>query len=246
MRTPGTNYFNLGLRLTLTFATLIVLLLGGNALVIWQFHITRNETERLTGANQQLIEVLRLQASLLSFHQRLDDLALSMDVRRLVTEAESLRRALHQQTQQTRTAIANLPSGTVVDPSFLPTLDAIDVTLPSELDAILETAKSGDWATIHPRLSDELSRIETETAILINGINQQASGELARCVAEIGNVQRRILVIVPATALSTFFIAAFLGWSIARRVISSAQRLPTVAPKNSVRLQNQRDTGETA
>jgi len=219
MRTTGNGSLSLGPRLTLTFFTLVVLILGGNALVVWQFHITRNQTDRLTGANQELIEVLRLQATLLSFHRRLDDLALSMDVRRLVTEAESLRGSLHEQTQQTRTAIANLPSGTVVDPSFLPTLDAIDVTLPSELDAILALAKSGDWAVIHPRLGNELNPIETETAILVNSINQQASGELSRAVAEMRSVQRRILIIMPATALSTFFIAAFFGWSIARRFI---------------------------
>ena len=215
----STHYFNLGPRLTFTFATLIVLILAGNALVVWQFHLTRNQTDRLTGANQQLIEVLRLQASLLSFHRRLDDLALSMDVRRLDTEAESLRRALHEQTQQTRTAIATLRSGTIVDPSFLPTLDTIDVTLPSELEAILGLAKSGNWAVIHPRLGNELSPIETQTAALVNSINQQASSELARAVAEMRNVQRRILVIVPATALSTFLIATLLGWSVARRII---------------------------
>src|SRR5262244_1395662 len=96
----GTNHLNLGRQLTLTLATLIVLILGGNALVVWQFHRTREQTDRLTGANQQLIEVLGLQASLLSFHRRLDDLALSMDVHRLVVETESLRRALHEQTQQ--------------------------------------------------------------------------------------------------------------------------------------------------
>jgi signal transduction histidine kinase len=215
----GTGNFNLGLRLTLTFSALVALILGGNALVVWQFHIIRNQTDRLTGANQQLIEILRLQSALLSFHRQLDDLALSMDERRLVTEAESLRQTLHEQTQQTRTALANLPPASAVDPSFLPTLDAIDVTLPSELKAILELGKSGNWAVIHPRLSNELNPIETETAILVNSISQQTSGELARGVAEMTNVQRRIVVIVPATALSTFFIAAFLGWSMARRMI---------------------------
>jgi len=219
MGRAGTSSFNFGPRLTLTFATLIVLILGGNALVVSQFHITRNETDRLTGANQQLIAVLRLQANLLSFHRRLDDLARSMDLHRLVTEAESLRRTLQEQTQQTRAAIANLPSGTVVDASFLPTLDTIDVTLTSEIEAILDLAKSGDWGRIQPRVGNELNPIETQTAILVNSINQQASEELARGVAEMSSVQRRILVIVPATALSTFFIAAFFGWSIARRFI---------------------------
>ena len=219
MRAKGTNYFNLGPRLTFTFAALIVLLLGGNALVVWQFRIARNQTDRLTGANQQLIEVLRLQASLLSFHRRLDDLARSMDERRLMTEAEPLRRALQEQTHQIRTAIASQPSTKVVDPAFLPTLDTIDITLAAELEAILELAKSGDWAVIQLRLANELNPVETQTAILVNSINQQSNEDLARGVAEMGSVERRILVIVSATALSTFFIATFFGWSIARHMI---------------------------
>lgn len=219
MATAGISPFNLGPRLTLIFAALIVLILGGNALVLLQFHIVRNETDRLAGANRQLIAVLGLQANLLSFHRRLDDLARSMELSRLVTEAASLRAALQEQTQQTRTAIARLPSGTVVDPSFLPTLDTIDVILPSEIDGILELAKSGDWGPIQPRVGNELSPIETQTAILVNSINQQASEELVRGVAKMSSVQRGILIIVPATALATFFIAAFFGWSIAQRFI---------------------------
>ena len=219
MGTAGTSSFNLGPRLTLTFATLIVLILGGNALVVSQFQMTRNETDRLTGANQQLIAVLRLQANVLSFHRRLDELARSMDVSRLVTGAESLRGTLREQTQQTRTEIASLPSGTIVNPLFLPTLDTIDVALPGEIDAIVELAKSGDWGAIQPRVANELSPNEDQTAILVDSINRQASGELARAVEETRSIQRRILIIVPATALATFFIATFFGWSIARRFI---------------------------
>ena len=219
MRTAGNSAFNLGPRLVFTFVMLIVLILGGNALVVWQFQMTSNEAARLTGANQQLIAVLRLQAILLSYHRRLDDLARSMDMRRLVTEAKSLRGTLRQQTQQITTAIASLPSGTVVDPSFLPTIDAIDITLPAEVEAIVELAKSGDWGDIRPRLDNELNPIETQAAILVNSINQQASEELERGIAEMKSTQRRILVIVPATALSTFLTATFFGWSIARRLI---------------------------
>src|SRR5262245_54809855 len=112
------DYFNIGPRLTLAFALLITLILAGNALVIWQFHRARLQTDRLTGANQRLIAVLQLQVGLLSFHQRLNDLARSGDAHNLITEAEPLRRALEEQAQQTRTAIANRPPGTQVDPAF--------------------------------------------------------------------------------------------------------------------------------
>src|SRR5258707_10526152 len=110
MKSPDRNYFNIGRRLTLTLALLIALILGGNGLVISQFARARLQTGRLTGVSQQLIAVLRLQESLRSFHQRLNEIVQSKDAYRLVSEARPLRAALLEQTRQTRTTLAYLPS----------------------------------------------------------------------------------------------------------------------------------------
>jgi signal transduction histidine kinase len=219
MKSSDAGYLNIGPRLTLAFAALIGLILGGNGLVIWQFHTARVQTQRLTGANQQLIAVLQLQVSLLSFHERLDDLARSGDAQRLATEAEPLRRVLREQTQQTRMAIANLPPEARVDPAFLPTIESVEGTLLAQLDAINELAKSGEWATLERRLDYELKPIETQTSVLVGSVERQANSELRQAVARMGSVLASILIIVPATAISTFCIAAFLGWSVARRMI---------------------------
>src|SRR6266446_4737241 len=117
MRVSDVNYFNIGPRLTLTFALLITLIIGGNGLLVWQFHIARLQTDGLTGISEQVIAVLRLQESLLSFHQRLDELAQAKDAHLLVTEAEPLRRALLEQTQRTRSSVARLPPEARVDPA---------------------------------------------------------------------------------------------------------------------------------
>jgi signal transduction histidine kinase len=215
----SSDYFNIGPRLTLAFALLIALILAGNALVIWQFYMARIQTDRLIGANQQLIAVLQFQVGLLSFHQRLDDLARSGDAHHLTTEVEPLRRVLDEQAQQTRTALANQPPGTQVDPAFLPTLETIEISLPAQLDAINDLAKSGDWGSVQRRLDNELKPIETQTSVLVGSIQQQANGELTQAVLKMGSVQRRILFIVPITAISTFFIAAFFGWAITRRIV---------------------------
>ncbi len=212
------DYFKIGPRLTLVFALLIVLILTGNALVIWQFHIASIQTDRLTGANRQLIAVLQLQVDLLAFHQRLDDLARSGDVLHLARGVEPLRQGLREQAQQTRTAIANLPPGSQVDPAFLPTLETIEVALPAQLAAIDDLAKSGDWASVQHRLDDELKPIETQTSVLVGSVQQQANGELKQAVLKMESAQQRILFIVPITAISTFFIAAFFGWAIMRRI----------------------------
>src|SRR5262249_48996257 len=176
----SSDYFNIGPRLTLAFALLIALILAGNAFVIWQFHLARIQTDRLTGGNQQLGAVLQLQVGLLSFHQRLDDLGRSADTRQLTTEAHSLRRGLDENARHTRTAVANLPAGSLVEPAFLPTLETIEVALPAQLAAINDLAKSSDWEIVHRRLDNELGPIETQTSRLVGSIQQQANAELTQ------------------------------------------------------------------
>jgi signal transduction histidine kinase len=219
MKTPDASYFNIGPRLTLTFAVLLALILGGNALLLWQFHIARLETDRLTAVNQQVISVLRLQGSLVYAHERLDQLAKTRDAHRLLTEAEPLRKALLDQTQSTRSALTLLPSNARTDPAFLPTLDAIEITLPSQLEAVTALAASGDWEAVRLRLDNEFEPLETQTAALVANIDHEVSGERRQALANMQDAQLRILFLVPATAISTFFMAAFLGWAITRRIV---------------------------
>src|SRR5260370_318767 len=98
MKVPDVNYFNIGPRLTFTFAVLVALILGGNSLLSWEFHKACVEAERLTGVRQEVVTVLRLQGGLFSFSQGLDELPQAKDVHRIGTEAGPLRRALLEQT----------------------------------------------------------------------------------------------------------------------------------------------------
>ena len=219
MKSPDGNSFNIGRRLTLTLGLLIALILGGNGLVILQFERARLQTDRLTGVSQQLIAVLRLQEGLLTFHQRMNELAELKDADRLVSEARTLRATILQQTRQTRNALAYLPSEFLVDPAFLTALDAFETNLPSQLQDITGLAKAGDWEGVRLRLENESGRMERVTKELVGSINRDLDEELPRAVANMRTVQRRIVFIVPATAISTVFIAAFFGWAIARRIL---------------------------
>jgi signal transduction histidine kinase len=221
MRSPRAYDFNLGRGLALIMALLVALILGGNGLVIYQFKRAQLQTDRLTGVSQQLIAVLRLQESLRTFHQRLLELAESKDAHRLVTEAEPLRAALQKQTQQTRSTLAYLPPDFRVDPAFLTALDTIEVTLPFQLDDIAALAGTGDWEVVRIRLDSELKRIEGTTSDHVQSIDRELDEELPRAVANMKSVQRRIFLIVPLTALSTVFVAAFFGWAIARRILET-------------------------
>ncbi len=219
MTSPNGNQFNIGRGLAIILALLIALILGGNGLVIYQFQRAQLQTDRLTGVSQQLIAVLRLQESLQSFHQRLNEVAQSRDANRLLAEAEPLREDLQKQTQQTRSTLAYLPPEFRVDPAFLTALDTIEVTLPFQLDDIAALARAGDWEAVRIRLDSELNRIEGTTAAHVQSIDRELDEELPRAVANMKSVQRRISIIVPMTAILTVFFAAFFGWAIARRIL---------------------------
>src|SRR5258708_29739496 len=83
--------FNIGPRLILGFVFIILSMLTADAIVLWQFHLVRTQAERLNGVDQKLIAVLRVHTSLLAFHDRLEELADSQDVSRLVAGGGPLR-----------------------------------------------------------------------------------------------------------------------------------------------------------
>src|SRR5258708_7714599 len=93
------------------------------------------------------------------------------------------------------------------------------VTLPSQLRDITAMASAGDWGAVRVRLDNELKQMETMTSSLVKSIDRDLDEALPRAVANMKDVQRRIFLIVPATAISTVFIAAFFGWAIARRLL---------------------------
>ena len=213
MRWRDASYFDIGPGLTFIFAILVALILGGNTLLIWQFHLARAQTERLTSVNQQFIGVLQLHNRLLSIHQRLDELVQSRDAHRLVTEAETMRHGLLEQTEKTRNSTRRLGS------AFTSTLEAIEVALPSQFEAISTLATSGDWEAVRLRLANDMRLLETETAALVDNADKEVDAEQSQTIANMTKLQGRILVIVPVTAIATFIIAAVFGWAVTKRIM---------------------------
>jgi PAS domain S-box-containing protein len=218
MRIPRLDRLNIGPRLTLFLVFIILLMLGGNALLLWQFHLVRLQAERLTGVDRELIAVLRFQSDLLAFHAKLDELAESKDIERLKREAGPLGTVLLHDTERTRNALAQLTAEAHLDPTFLPTLEAIESALPSQLEAITGLATLGDWGAVRLRLANEKKPLEAQTSALVKNIDRQVSEEQAEVALQVVHLQRRILLIVPLSTVLILLIAAFLGLAITRSI----------------------------
>src|ERR1700693_3534853 len=105
-KTFHASRLNIGPRLILGFVFIILSMLLADAVILWQFHLVRAQAERLNGIDQKLVAVLRVHTSLLAFHDRLEELADSQDVRRLVTEGGPLRTAVLEDIRRATNALS--------------------------------------------------------------------------------------------------------------------------------------------
>jgi signal transduction histidine kinase/HAMP domain-containing protein len=217
--------FNIGLRLTLCFLFIILALLVGNAVSLWQFHLARTQADRLRGVDQELIAVLQAHTSLMSFYERLDVLADSQNIGQLVSEVEGLRNAILQESRRSRDALSRLPPEVQMDPALLPTLLSIQDTLPAELEAITALAKSNEWEAVRLRLANQVRPLEARSSELVENIDHEVGEERAQADLNIEQAQRRILLILPITAVLTLLFAAFLGSAITRSITQPLRRL---------------------
>jgi PAS domain S-box-containing protein len=217
-KTSHLQRLNIGSRLTLCFIFIILAMLVGNAVLLWQFQRAREQAERLSGVDQELIAVLQAHTNLMSFYDRLDALAYSENTAELVMEAEPLRNALLEDSRRSRNVLSRLPPEVQLDPTLLPTLEAIQDALPAELEAITVLATSKDWQAVRLRLANQVRPLEFRTLVLVESIDREVGEKRAQALLKIADTQRRILLIVPVTAILTLLFAGLLGVAITRSI----------------------------
>ena len=209
---------NIGPRLTLCFVLIILAMLVGNAVLLWQFQLARVQAQRLSSFDQELVTVLQVHTSLMALYERLDVLTQSEDTVRLMKEVETSRDVLLDQRQRSRDVLRRLSTEMQLDPTLLPTVEAVQGALPEQLEAITALAKARDWEGVRLRLIKEVRPLESRTSMLVQNVDREVGEQRARALLNIEQAQRRMFFIVPITALLTLLIAALLGLAIRRSI----------------------------
>jgi PAS domain S-box-containing protein len=216
---------NIGPRLALCFVLIIVAMLIGDAIVMWQFQTVRSQAGRLNGYDQEFVAVLRVHESLLSFHDKLEALADDQDPARMAREAGPLGQAFVNDTQSAKAILASLPSGIQPDSSILPTIEIVHRTLQSQLEEMTELAANRDWSAVHRRITNQVRPLEFLTSSLVEKVDHEIAEEQAQEAESIRRVQQRVFVMVPVTSILTLLIAAVLGVEITRSITGPLARL---------------------
>src|SRR5580658_3020704 len=99
---------NIGPRLVLCFALIILSTLAGDVIVLWQFRVVQAQAERLNQYDEELVTVLRVHSDLLKFRDTLESLASARNAERLKVETQSMNETFAEDMRSAKSALLAL------------------------------------------------------------------------------------------------------------------------------------------
>src|SRR5580692_3076857 len=124
---------NIGPRLVLCFALIILSTLAGDVIVLWQFRVVQAQAERLNEYDEELVTVLRVHSDVLKFRDTLESLASAKNSEHMKAETQSMNEAYAEDMRRAEIALLAVHSDNDSDPTTLPTLAVIQSTLRSQI-----------------------------------------------------------------------------------------------------------------
>ncbi|WP_263355401.1 sensor histidine kinase [Acidicapsa acidisoli] len=216
---PVLHRLRIGRHRALCFAFLILMMVLCDGVLLWQLREVRSQVELLKGVDEELIEVLRVHGELFSFYEGLGVAARSEDKNQFITGSEALRSGVQDETRRTEAAFSHLPSEVKVDEAVFPTIETIQNTLLSHLDAIRALADSGEWAAVRGRTDKQIQRLEFLSSQLVKDVARDVDEQRTQAAFKIALVERRIVFTAFVTGFVTLLTAGFFGWATALRII---------------------------
>jgi PAS domain S-box-containing protein len=216
---------NIGPRLVLCFALIIVLMFAGDIIVLWQFQIVQAQAERLNENDEELVTVLRVHSDMLNLRDALESLANARDSERLKAETQAMNQAFAEDMRRAQSAVLAVHSDNASDPTILPILAVVQSNLQSETASLIELAEANDWNALQLRLANQLRPLEFAISGLVERVDREVRTEHAQAAANIRQVQHWIFIVVPITVVLTLLIAGTLGLVITRSITRPLEQL---------------------
>ncbi len=209
---------NINTRLALCFVLIIALMSVGTGILLWQSRVMRAQANRLKEIDEQFIEVQRVHALVLSFHDESEQLIKGRNPALLRKQAAALRKQLNDSLRQTQTVFRGIEPGNILDSTVLPTLETIQGSMPWQIDSLTTLASVADWDALNQRMEQPLETLENLSAELVDTASRGMQEKRSEATRQIESAQNRIVMIMASIGVLTIMVAALLGFAITQSI----------------------------
>lgn len=218
------SHLRIGVRLTLCFVSIILLMVASHAFTLWQFGRVRLQEEHMHQLDRESQAVLRVHADLLILRRELEDLAAARDASRLASETTEMRQRFLNEAEEANRSLRQY-SGVSRDPTMLSSLETIQSSLPGQIDALRDLAEAGDWGAVRLRVQNQVAPLSALTSQLVEKVDSEVDQERVQAEETIARFERRVFAMHIFAALVVLLMAGILGTLVTRSITQPLARL---------------------
>jgi len=212
-------------RLTLSYALVVLLMLSGVAVALWQFNSLRTKAQRMSEIDVEALAALHVHMSVLNFFECLHDVVDSRSADQFVTVAGPLRESVLAAAEQAKNALQSNPADAQRHALLADTLSSASISLATQTDIMLELARAGDWQALQLRFDKQVKAITQITSSVVAQVDAEVNTERTQMIENMHSVVRQAILTLILTALATMAAATTLGFSVTRRIAQPLARL---------------------
>ncbi len=193
----------IAVRLRLVFACLLLLMMTGGAVALWQFHAIRDRVHEVSLAERRATAVMRVNNSIVMLMSRLHRAAENGQPEHFEAEARRLLQNFQRDTTDTAAALREITPETGRQKLVMDSLESMLDSLPARVDSLIDFARTGDRIALHARLTDQVDHTDE--------VGEQLMQETAADLFEARNRLFRDIEAAERRAVQALLITSFLS-----------------------------------
>ena len=218
-RTP-----TIGARLTMCFAAIAMLMIGGDAVAVWQIGRVEALSRRSFEVEQSSLAVMRIYVDIVTFRETLTRLANAEDGREFTSQANTLRDSFLQDAVRAQ-QVLNGTIDTDLDSTILTRLQTVRGALPSQVDLMLDLARANDWQAVRLRLANQVQSLAVSSSSLVEDVDREVAKERAQALESAEQARRERFLVLLAVAGLILLLSVLLSWRTTRTISGPLARL---------------------
>jgi two-component system, sensor histidine kinase and response regulator len=215
----------IGVRLSLCFGAILLLMVIGSGLALWQFYSYHRYVQQLNETDRQLMAVLRLNNRVLAYREVLETGAAQQRAGTFAADIRPFRDALSSDLEEARQALRGSAETAQRHALTIAILAYFRRTLNAQIDTALAMADAGDWRALHLRLDNQVSSISRFLASLVQDIDAESSDERQRSLQAMQYAEQSAITILLLFGICTTVAAGGLAVAATRSITLPLNKL---------------------